>query len=55
MTTLLKSKWFKEMADQILDNFTIDPDAKLQNGLTASERMRTYILAAIDNIERELD
>lgn len=55
MTIHLKSKQFKELVDQILDNFTIDPEAKLSNGLTASERMRTYILAAIDNIERELD
>ena len=55
MTNQLKSEWFKEMADQILDKFTINPDARLRCGITASERIRTYIIAAIDNIERDLE
>ena len=48
-------KWLDEAAKEILDNFTIDPNSKVDNGLTAKERMISYILAAIDNIERELD
>jgi hypothetical protein len=51
----LKSECFKQLARDILDKFTIDPDAKMTNGVTASERMQSYILAAIDNIERELE
>lgn len=51
----LKSEWFKQVARDILEKFTIDPDARLPRGLKASERMQTYILAAIDEIERELD
>jgi hypothetical protein len=48
-------KWLDEAAAEILDKFTIDPNSRTDNGLTAKERMVSYILAAIDNIERELD
>jgi hypothetical protein len=48
-------KWLDEAVKEILDKFTIDPNSKVENGLTAKERMISYILAAIDNIERELE
>jgi len=48
-------KWLDEAAKEILDKFTIDPDCRTENGLTAKERMVSYILAAIDNIEREIE
>ena len=51
----MTNKWLKEKANQILDKYTIDPNAKMENGLTASERLISYIIAALDNIERELD
>ena len=49
----LNNEWL--IAREILERFTIDPDAKMKNGDAAWERMRYYLLAAIDNIERELD
>lgn len=48
-------KWLDEAAREILDKFTIDPNSRVKNGLTAKDKMVSYILAAIDNIERELE
>ena len=48
-------KWLDEAAKEILDKFTIDPNSKVENGLTAKDRMISYILAAIDGIEKEIE
>lgn len=42
-----------DLCREILDNYTIDPDAVLSSGETAESRFKALVVEAIDKIEKE--